>query len=289
MPPFAHFTCSLEDNFPDERDMVRAFTYRDYAIPTHVHDFYEINIVLAGEGVHQIESNSFAAGSGNVFVIPPGIVHGYSRTRRLDVFHLLIRPEFLENYAKDKAEVEGFELLMAIEPFLRHNFQKSLFLKLSPGQLQALQPDLEVITEGGPFDYPGSGPLKNHTALKILYWLSHLLTVQTYSGAKDYSLETEQSILLALEYIHENFSRRITIPELCERAYMSRSTFMRNFKAVCGCTPMQYLQAHRKKAALEMLKKGGVKKTAVAHECGFYDLSHMERVLNRDREAGALL
>ena len=41
------FHCGLSGNFGDPQIMVRAFTYYNYAIRSHTHEFYEMNIILS--------------------------------------------------------------------------------------------------------------------------------------------------------------------------------------------------------------------------------------------------
>ena len=56
---------------------------------------------------------------------------------------------------------------------------------------------------------------------------------------------------------------------------------MRSFDTICGMTPAQYLNDYRCKKAIEMMEHTDLSKTEIAHSCGFYDLSHMERMTKR--------
>ena len=89
--------------------------------------------------------------------------------------------------------------------------------------------------------------------------------------------KNKQQILDALEYIHQHFSEKITIDSLAKKAYLSRSTFIRSFQAFCSCSPIEYLLNYRTQKALDLLGNSTMSKTEIAHFCGFYDLSHMER------------
>lgn len=273
------FYCSNEPFFQSVDEGVRGFVYNDYSISPHEHEFFEINVILSGSGTHVIEDRAFTARKGNVFLIPPGTVHAYESEGGLDVFHLLLHPRFFEEYT-DRNQAEGLLLLTEIEPFLRKNGSLH-FLKLSAGELLALQSDLEVLTDGSRYDYEGSNHLKRYTALKVLYYWSHLLSGQTYEKAV--SAESERAVIRVLEHIHKRYGEKISVQELCEVAYMTRSTLFRHFKAICGCTPSQYLQSYRVKCAREGLQLKKRSKTEIAQECGFYDLSHMERELKKSR------
>jgi len=271
------FHCSLEGNFRTREEKVRGFIYKDYSIPLHTHDFYEINIINAGSGIHTIKDASFEVRAGDVFVIPPKISHAYTDTERLDVFHILLHPEFIGGNYDEASKVKGFLQLIEIEPFLRSMSRDSFFLHLTSNQLSELHDFLRFIVDSGMYDKPELMLLKHHETWKILYWFSYLLDAKLDSDVNKNPYE--QQILHALEYIHFNFSEKITIESLCSKTYLSRSTLLRNFKQICGCTPLEYLNNYRIQKAINMLKEKKYSKTYVAQSCGFYDLSHMERIM----------
>lgn len=276
------FHCDLKSNFKNEAQMVRAFIYTDYSIEPHQHDFYEINVILSGRGTHLIEENSFFAQKGDVFVIPPNIIHAYTDAQSMDVYHILIKPELFRNYAADRCSVKGYDLLMEIEPFLRNHYEKKLFLHLSPVELAFFENDIALINDTGISKLENCEAIKNQTIIKNLYWMSLLLYRQLH-GAKAEAKLKEQSILEVLEYMHKNYHKKIDIDSLCRCAGMSRPTLMRRFKEVCGCSPMRYLMQYRIGLAQELLKEGRMSKTQIAYECGFYDLSHMEKYIRNYR------
>lgn len=264
--------CKNTDYFRTERENVRAFLKPEYSIPVHTHEFWELNIVFSGKGRHQIEGQEFPAVPGSVFVIPPMISHGYANEGSLCVFHLLFRPEFLAGCER----TDELEMLLEIEPFLRRNFHAPLFLCMAPNHLLSIQAEFLPLLDGGVLDYDGADSVRDHTSLKNLYWMAHLLTLQMEQMKNSASFEHESAVIDAIQYIHENFSKPIRIEDLCRLTFLSKSTFLRSFKAVCGRTPIQYLIDYRVKTALEMIQSGK-RKTDVAQECGFYDLSHMEK------------
>ncbi|MBE6694732.1 MAG: helix-turn-helix domain-containing protein [Ruminococcaceae bacterium] len=274
------FHCDEGANFPRREQMVRAFNYTDYSIEPHNHDFYEMNIVLGGKGTHLIETAAFPVRRGDVFVIPPMTVHAYEGTESLEVCHVLFKKEFIRKNSKESSEVRGFAQLVEIEPFLRKSGSSAMFLRLDAAQLARVQEDIRIIRDGSEFDGTPHYPMCNHTAWKMLYYLSHLLSNQTEHSGRE-TAKYEGSVLDTLEYIHGHFSEKITVELLAARLFLSRSTFLRNFSAVCGCSPIQYLNAHRVKKAKELMASSDMSKTEIAHACGFYDLSHMEKILKR--------
>ena len=269
------FHCDENSNFKRQNSFVRAFSYTEYSIEPHTHDFYEMNIVTRGKGMHQIDSSVFSVAVGDVFVIPPMTSHAYYNTEHLEVYHILLKKDFVRSNQAEAESMPGFLQLMEIEPFLRRNCSESMFLHLNPSQLVEIKDELKFIEERGAFDQEAFSALHRHTTWKIIYHLSYLLFKQN-EGEKKVT-KCRQQILDTLEYLHQHFSEKITIDSLAERVYLSRSTFIRSFNAVCGCSPIQHLTKYRTKKALDLLENSVMSKTEIAHFCGFYDLSHMER------------
>lgn len=274
------FKASFENTLKDEGKLIKSITYHDYSIEMHIHDFYEVNIVLSGRGCHRIEECTVPVKAGDVFVIPPDVAHSYNDCKGLDVFHLIIHPDFIKNNMAEARTVDGFTLLTEAEPFLRRNSPTPMFLQLSPGELDKIWHELEIISAKDEA-YPYA--LITHTVWSLLYTFSHLLQQQLLAQKKQLSESCESAILLSLEYIHMHYAEKITIQNLCDEVFMSRSTFLRNFSELCRCTPLEYITAYRIKKAVQLMQDETWSKSEIAHECGFYDLSHMDRILRKHR------
>ncbi len=275
------FHCSERLCFPKDYQSVRAFSYTEYHIKPHNHNFYEMNIVLGGRGTHQIESVRIPVTRGDVFVIPPMVVHSYDNTEHLEVYHVLLRNDFIRRHSEEATRVPGYVHLMEIEPYLRKRSDEHLFLHLSPTQISEIEKDFKFIEDDGEFGGEELSALRNHAAWRLIYYLSTLLSIQLKSSAGKVEKKYTQQIIEVLEYIHQSFSEKMTVEGLAERAYLSRSTFIRAFLSVCGCAPMQYVNRYRTAKARDLLLDKSLQKTEVAHLCGFYDLSHLERFLKK--------
>lgn len=83
--------------------------------------------------------------------------------------------------------------------------------------------------------------MKHHATWKISYWFAGLLHEQIQSAERCKTHKYEEQILQSLEYIHLHYSDKITVDSLCDSVYLSRSTFLRSFREICGTTPAVYL------------------------------------------------
>ncbi len=263
-----------------EQELIKSFVHRNYAIGMHTHAFFEINIVLSGEGRHYIEENRCDANVGSVFIIPPDIRHGYFNIHELDIYHMLIHRDFMEHYMQAIKKWTGYVLLFEIEPYLRSSFSQSMFLVLPGEELSLLQSELGHISE---YDEKGGVEreiLKNITALKIISRLCFLMAVYQDADPGVSSRMENNPVMDCLKYIHLNYAEKITIDGLAALGNMSRSTFLRKFGQVCGCSPAKYLLDYRLKKGKELLEHSDRTMSEIAQECGFYDVSHLKKHLN---------
>jgi hypothetical protein len=208
-----NFHCDEASNFQNNID-VRAFTYKDYTINMHNHDFYEINVIISGKGIHCLADGKISVSVGDVFVIPPNTVHAYYNTNSLDVYHILLLENFITDNRNESSLVPGFFQLVEIEPFLRQHSSNDMFLHLNPSQLIQLKSDLYFIEDNSIYDTDEYLPLQKYTAWKILYWLSDLLFKQMYDKNKKTTHKYELEIVKTLEFIHSLGVRFVTVSGL---------------------------------------------------------------------------
>lgn len=77
-----------------------------------------------------------------------------------------------------------------------------------------------------------------------------------------------------IDYIMENYARRIDVPTLAGIASMSLRQFERKFKREYGAVPVQYIQRIRLDAARQLLASTHLSIAQISRETGFYDSSH---------------
>lgn len=275
------FECKIDKTIPLPMQ-VRGVRYKDFKAIKHRHQYYEINIICSGKGIHTVGGESFFVSRGDVFMIPPEETHSYTETCKLEVFHLLYRPDFLKNNMQEAIGVRGFTLFAEIEPFLRKNSNAPKFLHLNEYKMCDLERDLDIIDDEGRYREQPVEYVRRHTALKVLYELSEFLYQQMYNDKKnesDSGTKYEQQIFQTLEYIHANYDKKITVEDLASRVFLSRSTFIRSFNLITRTSPNRYIRQYRASKALELMKDGKIKKSEVARLSGYYDASHLYREL----------
>ena len=133
-----------KDTFKSEIDDVHAFPRADFEAGMHMQEFFEINIITKGNGKHYIEDNSIETRVGDVFIIPPGVSHGFDGGEGFDVFHVLINDRFIEKNMSDLQLLPSFFKLFRVEPLMRGKGNEGLHLRLTNEKFAELNELLNV-------------------------------------------------------------------------------------------------------------------------------------------------
>jgi len=99
--------------------------------------------------------------------------------------------------------------------------------------------------------------------------------------------ETFSRLARVTDLIHSCYDRALTIDELAEAAHWSRFHMMREFKAVHGISPYEYLQRRRTQTAARLLCSTEMSVAQIAERTGFHERSTLVRRLRRSRGLGA--
>jgi len=261
-----------EENFHQyPNQMIRCLIERNYNYDLHRQHFYEMNIVTRGRGIHYYCNQQFETSVGDVFVIMPNIPHGYRNIDNLDVFHLLIHPQFLQRYKQDLQEIPGVYSLFYIAPQLRVTLGLPMFwhipekmhtsLKKAIGQLFELCDHVER---------PADHLQVHYEVLRLLIFLANTTEHKNVE-------HTYGKILDTLEYIHLHYNEPLNIVNLAEYVQMSRGAFCTNFRKSIGQTPAEYIAQHRIMRACNFLLNSNLSITDIAMQCGYYDAAHLSK------------
>lgn len=82
----------------------------------------------------------------------------------------------------------------------------------------------------------------------------------------------------AIEFMHDNFDRELSVAEIAAAAYLSEFHFSRLFKRVTGQTPHAYLGSLRLAAAERLLAEGDLSVAEVGARVGYQSASHFTKV-----------
>lgn len=113
-------------------------------------------------------------------------------------------------------------------------------------------------------------------------FLRDLDTLLAASGIAPVSaaLDVSPRIRRVQDFVEVNVGEALCLDDLADVAGLSRYHFSRVFREEIGQTPWAFVRDTRIERAKELLREGRTPAEA-AHEAGFFDQSHLTRVLRR--------
>lgn len=264
-----------EDFFSGEAlNFVCGYMHQSYRYTMHKHEFYELNIVTAGSGIHYLGQSAIPVKSGDVFVIPPSVIHSYLADENMDIYHILIKRDFFERYNQELCSMKGYELLFDIEPYVRLSSGKPYNLKLG---YEALADIMLVFEKMEQAERGKSYAYLNSMTLSLIAELGEEISKSLENSQTRQHSSTE--LLKIMQYIQSNLQEKITLDTLSEVFNMSTATLNRRFRETLKLSPMGYVKKCRQQKAKKLISEGALSKNEIAQLCGFYDVSHMNKAL----------
>ena len=271
------------DDLGGKELLVHYLNMADYSIGMHSHDYCEINIITQGEGAHYYSGHIFEVSEGDVFVIPPGIKHGYWNCGGLNVFHVLLHPNFFIKYESDLIDLPGYFALFDISPQIRIYTGISRFMKFRNDEYKEI---FDII--GRNIKLMQKPPLSKHDVIGLNVNTLFLITRMTSFFCRELFDEekyknTSDSLLFtkAVERIMRDFDRKLDVDELAEDLHISRSTYYLLFRKYSGKTPGEYIANVRLTKAKSLLLSTDDSITAIALLSGYFDASHFNHAFKK--------
>ncbi len=260
--------------FKTDYDTVIGFVMPDYDFSMHEQDFYELNIILNGSGTHYIGGNTLSANRGDVFIIPPGIAHGYSGGKGFDVYHLLLSDRFMQKHTAELWSLPEFHILFKAEPLMRKNTAELFHLSLTETQMAQIENILSSLMDKNTERSSENLILINSYAVLLTALLCNIYR-KNAKILTDEKTTCDRSFMDAISLIHTRFDEKLTLERLSKTARLSRSAFIRRFNGICGMPPAEYITNIRLEAAERLLLNSMLPLSEIAAKTGFYDASHL--------------
>ncbi len=276
LPKHEHYYHTHADFFKNNLDLTRAFLMPDYEIGMHEQEFYEINLITKGSGIHYLGESHIQAKKGDVFIIPPNHSHGYVGGKGFDVFHILISDAFMNKYLVDLQQLPSFYTLFGVEPLMRGKTPTPLNLSLSEYEFNSAIALLFNISQHSNVNDLFECIKRTNLTMVAIVTLCEAYEKKVPSFKK--STQSDQYFMQSVTYIHEHFYEKITINDLANIAHLSRTAYINKFKEICKIPPSAYITKLRIESAMNMLAGTNLSILEIAYRTGFYDASHFTKI-----------
>lgn len=235
--------------------------------PGNWHEDLEILSVHEGAAAIHIGGDIFDVKKGDIVVFNSNLIHSiipYEESVSYDC--LIISPTFcsengIELFSTQFVPVFRDERISAMMNRLQEQFPaphtSPFVLKEENRRLSRFLPQRATITQ----------------ILSDIYCY-HLMSKNVTLSAKD----TNESIKQALEFIHANSHRDISLNEISEIVGLSPFYFSREFRRATQVTFVSYVNQVRCNHAKHYLKKGSCSIAEVSTLCGFRNQSYFSKI-----------
>ncbi len=267
----------IDSFLPEEAYISHGYTNTDYAEDLHSQAFYELNIITRGNGVHHFGDKAYPAVKGDVFIIPPNILHGYEGGRGFDVYHLLLSPTFMQKNSASLERLSAYSTLFHIDPLMRERVSDDLHLQLNE-RLTEISPFLEQMELIDKSPNIANCILSDALATIVITKLCAFYSER--HGSEPDGKEID-GFVKSLSYIYEHYNEHIKLEELVRMSNMSRTAYITRFNKVTGTSPIKFQAMRRVEIAKQMLTDDNMSISSIATEVGCYDTSHLARLFRQ--------
>ncbi len=249
-------------------------TLRLKEFPGHGHDFTELVIILGGSAKHIYESSEYQVKPGDVFIIKGRETHGFRDCREFRLSNIMFEPEFLTRVFPEIGVLPGYQALLTVEPAFRnrHRFQGRLWLNSE--QLQKVEQIIDQLIEEQRKSESGRKIMLTARLAELVIFLT-----RCYAATENLSKPAESVIKLSatISYIKRHFTENLTLRQLAKRSGMPVNAFLRDFKKITGCSPIEFVLRQRIRTASELLRGSSLRISEIAFRTGFADSNYFTR------------
>jgi AraC-like DNA-binding protein len=240
--------------------------------PLHCHDYDELVVVVNGRGRHVVGSERYEIFAGHAFVINEMVPHGFENADALELFNIVYSEDYLVERFPDLADMPGFQALFYIHPRMVPALRFSRKLFLAPRNFAEITSQLKKMETEWKGKATGYRTRMLASLLAVMVDLSRL-----YSLGAGFSPEVTAGVARVISRIQNGFQDTVSLEELARIACMSQRTLDRQFKAMMGMTPIEYVNKVRIENALPLLRDPGQSISDVAYAAGFRDSNYFTR------------
>ena len=229
--------------------------------PVHCHEFYELEYILSGKGVHNLNGVESMVSPGSFYLLTPADFHSVTPVSgNIKNYNLMFSRDWLSD-----------ELARSLYTS-RRPFAGELFGEAARRMISVLERlEFEYNTDGK-HRHMVLGSLVNVVLCDVLNVLEKPEAETTPYGS---------DIQKALWYIENHFSEPLRLGDIAQHVHLSNSYFSLRFKQAVGQPFSTYLQELRLEYAYNLLKSSEMPVSDVCYHSGFGTMEHFVRLFKK--------
>lgn len=250
----------------------------------HSHEYMQIWYVYKGVVFHWINGTCHEMAKGDVFVVPPYVIHRIS-ARDLDDVIIMgceFSARFINSQFDDFEKYKDIFDFAYLQPFLVEdkNIKAKVTLTVD------FQIQVENIMNNMLTEYKTQDNYYDHIIKAELLKLLSIIAREygnskSNKESKSVVEKYRNNVSKAIKYIDQNFYKDLKLDDACKQAMMSKSYFCYIFKIITQKTFTEYLVDMRIKKAMDLLVNTDLSITNISYNVGFNDSAYFCRVFKK--------
>lgn len=237
---------------------------------SHFHNYTQMWYILSGTLIQTIGNNVYVQHPGSLVVIPPYTRHNID-TSKSDDTPVFVSISFIDSFLTDFG-YKYFSFTQSNVHF--EGYEIPEYTELLGGKREIA----DILTRRMHAEFSKHYDMDFDILRDLLIEFINLFRGDKIStGDITLSKERADAISAAVAYLLKNYSKKITIDELCRVSAMSRRVFTNSFKIVTGCTMVDFLTRMRLDKSRYFILFTDKSCTEIAETCGFCDKAHFSR------------
>ena len=241
--------------------------------PLNSHEYIEIGMVTEGSGVHCIGGKNVPCKCGDLYIVPPGVLHEYFTVDTggtLTVRKLIF---YIDDWFRGEAAIprhrrycygvfeDGAEVALATLSS-RMNEQISFILDAVENELSDKEDDRKTLI----YTY----------LVQLFSFLGRYINRSVKNTHKH--VKEPQAATAVMKIVDSEFTdNTLSLEAIASRLFVSPSTLSRAFKAQSGQLFSEYLRDVRLSYAASLIRESDMTVEKIVYKCGFKDVSAFYR------------
>lgn len=232
----------------------------------HCHEFNELVIVSAGNGVHIWNDAPYPITCGDIIYINPQDQHGYESVNNLKLNNIL--------YHRHRLSISS--IIENYLPGLKAN-EAERFWRISPSHTKTLEPLIYHLQ----IESKKPNLLSIHYAETLFSQLVILLYRFRFQPDRGMVGKAQQLNILLMT-LRRTISTPFNLEQFCLKHNIASRSLHRLFKAKTGMTITGYLQKLRLCEAMRLLRLSHDPISVIAAKCGYNDSNYFSFVFHKE-------
>ncbi len=241
-------------------------------MPRRIRDF-EFVYITKGKGRYSLLGNNIEYCENSLLLTPPHLLHSYEPLGSVE--YLFVHFDFFYGFSdlfteyQNKTD-EAIPIAVCVEAL-----ELPLFSTKVPfGFTTAMENLINLLTNAAP---ETKIFLQLRAKALLLEMLTFLLTTQNHV----YNAKDMPYFFRSIDYIRNNYAKKITVGEMASRAGLCEAHFIVKFGKTFGITPQQYLESIRINKAKELMIDKTIKLSEISERVGFSDAFYFSKVFKK--------